>query len=102
MAERFYQEMFGGPDDGGEIIGNSVARVDAPPKSDGSPVFSADHKLVNPLYVVPVMAPVASGILKNVETNIKFRITHRKMNKKLAKRTMISILCIFKTKAKFI
>jgi len=69
MAERFYQEMFGGPDDGGEIIGNSVARVDAPPKSDGSPVFSADHKLVNPLYVVPVMAPVASGILKNVETS---------------------------------
>ncbi len=67
MAERFYQELFGGPDDEGDIVGASVTRVDAPPKSDGSPVFSSDHRLSNPLYVAPVMAPYPSGILKSVD-----------------------------------
>lgn len=67
MPERFYQEMFGGPDDGGDLIGADVPRVDGPPKADGSPVFSADHRLVNPLYVVPVTAPVACGTLERID-----------------------------------
>ena len=68
MSERFYQEMFGGPEDGGELIGADVPRVDGPPKADGSPVFAADHKLVAPLYVVPVTAPVACGTLERIDT----------------------------------
>ena len=51
MSERFYQELFGSPGDGGDIVGKNIPRVDAPPKADGSPVFSADHKITNPLYV---------------------------------------------------
>ena len=68
MSERFYQEMFGGPDDNGDLIGVDMPRVDGPPKADGSPVFSADHKLINPLYVVPVTAPIACGTLEQVDT----------------------------------
>ncbi len=68
MSERFYQEMFGGPDDDGDLIGADMPRVDGPPKADGSPVFAADHKLVNPLYVVPVTAPIACGTLERVDT----------------------------------
>lgn len=67
MAERFYQELFGGPADGGDIVGRSITRVDAPPKADGSPIYAADHRPARPLYVSPVMAPVASGRLRRVD-----------------------------------
>ena len=69
MSERFYQEMFGGPDDDGDLIGADIPRVDGPPKADGSPVFAADHKLINPLYVVPVTAPIACGTLERIDTS---------------------------------
>ena len=60
--------MFGGPDDDGDLIGANIPRVDGPPKADGSPVFAADHKLINPLYVVPVTAPIACGTLERIDT----------------------------------
>ena len=67
MSERFYQELFGSPGDGGDIVGKNIPRVDAPPKADGSPVFSADHKITNPLYVAPVLSPTPNGILKKID-----------------------------------
>ena len=67
MSERFYQELFGSPDDeGGGIVGKNILRVDAPPKADGSPIFSADHQIANPLYITPVLAPSPNGILKKI------------------------------------
>ncbi len=69
MSERFYQEMFGGPEDGGDIVGASLPRVDAPPKADGSPVYAADHRLLNALYVVPVLSPLPSGVLRRIDAS---------------------------------
>ena len=67
MAERFYQEMFGAPGEEEDVVGRSLPRVDGPVKASGAPVYAADHKPPNPLYVAPVLAPVPCGTLERLD-----------------------------------
>ncbi|MEE9275327.1 MAG: xanthine dehydrogenase family protein molybdopterin-binding subunit [bacterium] len=67
MAERFYKEMFGAPGEEEDVVGRSLPRVDGPVKAAGAPVYAADHKPPNPLYVAPVLAPVPCGTLERLD-----------------------------------